>query len=232
MMPTPGLPQPGQAVQSLGPSTAVVAGSANVMSTAATPPQQPNVKYTKLWEGILAGQRQQKPVPICKLEGYRQTSSPEKLSADWPSTMQIVRLIDQNYMQSKDYQGKAELLVFRPLSQHGFLVQLAEKKLCAVIQLPSQTLLLASTDKPGRMIGMLFPGDMVVFKPQLSSSGQQAPATGAVTGGASQVLGQAMGQSNFTQGQINNQQPHSQPAYKDQLSMSGPASLQGSGFLP
>ncbi len=73
---------------------------------------------------------------------------------------------------------------------------------------------------------------MVVFKPQLSSSGQQAPATGAVTGGASQVLGQAMGQSNFTQGQINNQQSHSQPAYKDQLSMSGPASLQGSGFLP
>jgi hypothetical protein len=38
------------------------------MSTAATPPQQPNVKYTRLWEGILAGQRQQKPVPICKLE--------------------------------------------------------------------------------------------------------------------------------------------------------------------
>lgn len=29
---------------------------------------------------------------------------------------------------------------------------------CAVIQLPTQTLLLASTDKPGRMIGMLFPG--------------------------------------------------------------------------
>jgi hypothetical protein len=43
-------------------------------------------------------------------QGYRQTSSPEKLSADWPTTMQIVRLIDQNYMQSK-YATYPHLLV-------------------------------------------------------------------------------------------------------------------------
>ncbi|KAH9315687.1 hypothetical protein KI387_024314, partial [Taxus chinensis] len=55
-------------------------------------------------------------------------------------------------------QGKAEYLIFRPMSQHGFLVQLSEKKLSAVIQLPNQTLLLSSSDRPGRMIGMLFPG--------------------------------------------------------------------------
>jgi len=33
----------------------------------------------------------------------------------------------------REYQGKAELLVFRPLSQHGFLVQLAEKKLVSAL---------------------------------------------------------------------------------------------------
>lgn len=178
------------------------------IASAATPPQQPPgaLKYTKLWEGILAGQRQQKPVPICKLEGYRQTSASEKLAADWPPTMQIVRLIAQDYMNSKEYQGKAELLVFRPLSQHGFLVQLAEKKLCAVIQLPSQTLLLASTDKPGRMIGMLFPGDMVVFKPSPPTSTQQQP-TGAVApmAGTGPAMGQTLGQSNFSQGQLQGQ---------------------------
>jgi len=37
----------------------------------------------------------------------------------------------------REYQGKAELLVFRPLSQHGFLVQLAEKKLVSALTLSS-----------------------------------------------------------------------------------------------
>ncbi|XP_024364982.1 mediator of RNA polymerase II transcription subunit 25 isoform X3 [Physcomitrium patens] len=200
MPPSSGFVQPVQPVQPLAPGIHGVTQTAQ----SATPPQQPSgsMKYTKLWEGILAGQRQQKPVPICKLEGYRQTSSSEKLAADWPPTMQIVRLIAQEYMNSKEYQGKAELLVFRPLSSHGFLVQLAEKKLCAVIQLPSQTLLLASTDKPGRMIGMLFPGDMVVFKPNVAPSSQQP--TGAVPpmAGTGQAMGQTLGQSNFSQGQL------------------------------
>eukprot|EP00897_Mesotaenium_endlicherianum_P001875 jgi/Mesen1/1715/ME000138S00579 len=85
-------------------------------------------------------------------------ANPGILAADWPETMQIVRLIAQDYMSSKEYQGKAELLVFRPVTHHGFLQQMAIKKLCAVIQLPSQTLLIASVpDKPSRLIGMLFP---------------------------------------------------------------------------
>ncbi|XP_024529749.1 mediator of RNA polymerase II transcription subunit 25 isoform X1 [Selaginella moellendorffii] len=164
--------QPGQ-----NPATGN-AGVSHLVSNgvATTPPQQPaNTKYTKLWQGTLAGQRHGKPVPICSLEGYRQISSPETLAADWPLTMQIVRLIPQDYMSNREYQGKAELLVFRPLNQHGFLQQLADKKLCAVIQLPSQTLLLASADKPQRMIGMLFPGDTVVFKPQGQNPQPGAP---------------------------------------------------------
>jgi mediator of RNA polymerase II transcription subunit 25 len=60
-------------------------------------------------------------------------------------------------MNQREYQRKAEFLVFRPPTAHDFLVQLADKKLCAVIQLPSQTLLLTSPEKAGRMIGMLFP---------------------------------------------------------------------------
>ncbi|XP_042461761.1 mediator of RNA polymerase II transcription subunit 25-like isoform X2 [Zingiber officinale] len=94
-------------------------------------------------------------------------------AADWPSVMQIVRLIAQEHMNNKQYVGNADFLVFRTLNQHGFLGQLQEKKLCAVIQLPSQTLLLSVSDKAGRLIGMLFPGDMVVFKPQVPSQQQQ-----------------------------------------------------------
>ncbi|KAG6550746.1 hypothetical protein Mapa_007650 [Marchantia paleacea] len=188
MIPTPGVPQSPSQVQSLNSNT----GTSH--HPPATAPAQQSLKYTKLWEGILAGQRKGNivPIPICKLEGYRQTSSSETLAADWPPTMQIMRLIPQDYMnQNRDYQRKAELLVFRPLTPHDFLVQLAEKKLCAVIQLPSQTLLLASTDKPGRMIGMLFPGDMVQIKPQVSSQQQQAAAGGTAAQAQSLAVGQS-----------------------------------------
>ncbi|KAL2635410.1 hypothetical protein R1flu_006889 [Riccia fluitans] len=193
MMPPAGVPQsPGQP-QPLSSTTSTAVSSHHPPAAAAQPQAQ---KYTKLWEGILAGQRKGNivPIPICKLEGYRQTSSSETLASDWPPTMQIMRLIPQEYMNQKDYHRKAELLVFRPLTQHDFLVQLAEKKLCAVIQLPSQTLLLASTDKPGRMIGMLFPGDMVQIKPQVSSqqpqtsTGSTAPQAQSHPGGQSGLV--------------------------------------------
>ncbi|CAH9139934.1 unnamed protein product [Cuscuta epithymum] len=130
-------------------------------------------KYVKVWEGNLSGQRQGQPVFITRLEGYRSASASETLAANWPETMQIVRLISQDHMSNKQYVGKADFLVFRAMNQHGFLGQLQEKKLCAVIQLPSQTLLLSVSDKACRLIGMLFPGDMVVFKPQIPNPQQQ-----------------------------------------------------------
>jgi hypothetical protein len=48
-----------------------------------------------------------------------------------------------------------------PLDQFYILEYCTNKELdmqCAVFKLPTQTLLLAPTDKPGRMNGMLFPG--------------------------------------------------------------------------
>ncbi|KAL3654380.1 Mediator of RNA polymerase II transcription subunit 25 [Castilleja foliolosa] len=134
--------------------------------------QSAQSKYVKVWEGNLSGQRQGQPVFITRLEGYRSASASETLAANWPPTMQIVRLISQDHMNNKQYVGKADFLVFRAMDQHGFLGQLQEKKLCAVIQLPSQTLLLSVSDKAYRLIGMLFPGDMVVFKPQIPTQQQ------------------------------------------------------------
>ncbi|XP_012082042.1 mediator of RNA polymerase II transcription subunit 25 [Jatropha curcas] len=125
--------------------------------------QSAQSKYVKVWEGNWSGQRQGQPVFITRLEGYRNASASESLAANWPPTMQIVRLISQDHMNNKQYVGKADFLVFRAMDQHGFLGQLQEKKLCAVIQLPSQTLLLSVSDNACRLIGMLFPGDMVVF---------------------------------------------------------------------
>uniref|UniRef100_A0A5B7AVZ0 Mediator of RNA polymerase II transcription subunit 25 n=1 Tax=Davidia involucrata TaxID=16924 RepID=A0A5B7AVZ0_DAVIN len=173
MIPTPGM---SQQVQQGMPSLGVNNNSAANMSLpqqTSSALQSAQSKYVKVWEGNLSGQRQGQPVFITRLEGYRSASASETLAANWPPTMQIVRLISQDHMNNKQYVGKADFLVFRAMNQHGFLGQLQEKKLCAVIQLPSQTLLLSVSDKAYRLIGMLFPGDMVVFKPQISSQQQQ-----------------------------------------------------------
>ncbi|XP_066321202.1 mediator of RNA polymerase II transcription subunit 25-like isoform X1 [Miscanthus floridulus] len=129
--------------------------------------QQPPPKYVKIWEGTLSGIRYGHPVFICKLEGYRRGTAAETLAADWPETLEISRIIDREHM-NKNYCHRAEFLVFRALNQHGFLGRLKENDLCAVIRLPSQALLLSVSDKVGRLIGWLLPGDMMVWKPPVS----------------------------------------------------------------
>ncbi|XP_021752309.1 mediator of RNA polymerase II transcription subunit 25-like isoform X1 [Chenopodium quinoa] len=172
MMPTPGMPQQVQpGMQSIGVNNSAANMPMSQQATASL--QSSQSKYVKVWEGNLSGQRQGQPVFITRLEGYRNASASETLAANWPPTMQIVRLISQDHMNNKQYVGKADFLVFRAMNQHGFLAQLQEKKLCAVIQLPTQTLLLSVSDKACRLIGMLFPGDMVIFKPQIPSQQQQ-----------------------------------------------------------
>ncbi|XP_030442268.2 LOW QUALITY PROTEIN: mediator of RNA polymerase II transcription subunit 25 [Syzygium oleosum] len=173
MIPTPGMPSQGQSgMQSINGNNNPGA-SMPLSQPSSSALQSAQSKYVKVWEGNLSGQRQGQPVLITKLEGYRSASASESLADNWPPTMQIVRLISQDHMNNKQYVGKADFLVFRAMNQHGFLGQLQEKKLCAVIQLPSQTLLLSVSDKACRLIGMLFPGDMVVFKPQIPSQQQQ-----------------------------------------------------------
>ncbi|XP_012478636.1 mediator of RNA polymerase II transcription subunit 25 isoform X2 [Gossypium raimondii] len=173
LIPAPGMSQQVQSgMQTLGVNNNSAASMPLSQQTSSAL-QSAQSKYVKVWEGNLSGQRQGQPVFITRLEGYRSASASETLASDWPQTMQIVRLISQDHMNNKQYVGKADFLVFRAMNQHGFLGQLQEKKLCAVIQLPSQTLMLSVSDKAYRLIGMLFPGDMVVFKPQISSQHQQ-----------------------------------------------------------
>ncbi|KAL2921017.1 Mediator of RNA polymerase II transcription subunit 25 [Bienertia sinuspersici] len=99
MMPTPGMPQQVQpGLQSVGVNNS----AANMpMSQQATGLQSSQSKYVKVWEGNLSGQRQGQPVFITRLEGYRNASASETLAANWPPTMQIVRLISQDHMNNK-----------------------------------------------------------------------------------------------------------------------------------
>ncbi|GMI75375.1 hypothetical protein HRI_001206800 [Hibiscus trionum] len=130
---------------------------------------------TLLKPGNLFGIRQGQPVFITKLEGYRLASASETLTAHWPQNMRIVHLISQDHMKNK-FAGKADFLVFRTMNHHGFLEQLRLKKLCAVIQLPSQTLLFSVTNQACRLIGKLFPGEVVFCFTKTAATATDATA--------------------------------------------------------
>ncbi|KAL1564929.1 phytochrome and flowering time regulatory protein [Salvia divinorum] len=124
MMPTPGMSQP---MQPVGVNGSAVNMPINQQTSSTMPPSQP--KYIKFWEGNLSGERQGQPVFITRLEGHRNSSASETLAANWPPTMQIDHLISQDLMNSKQYIGKADFLVFRAMDQHGYLGQLQDRKL-------------------------------------------------------------------------------------------------------
>ncbi|KAJ0433548.1 putative mediator complex, subunit Med25, von Willebrand factor type A [Helianthus annuus] len=202
MMAAPGMSQQVQGMQSVGVDNNM-GTNVGVSQLTSSALQAGRPKYLKIWEGELRGRRQNQIVMITKLEAYRSSSTAESLADDWPSTLLIDRLVSQDHMNSKtEYVGKCEYIVFRALNQHGFLGQMQDKKLCTVVRLPSQTLLLSVTDKPFRLIGMLFPGDKVVFKPpvpsqQLSQQQQQqrvGPRTSQGAGGPTQLVSVGQGQ--------------------------------------
>nr|KAJ0218809.1 hypothetical protein LSAT_V11C300124910 [Lactuca sativa] len=99
--------------------------------------------YVKLWEGDLTVESQGNSVFITKLQGYRN-----------PQTSEL------------KFTGKVDHIVFRALNEHStFLGRLQEKKLCMVIKLPSQALLLCVTaDRINRLVGMVLPQEMVKYE--------------------------------------------------------------------
>ncbi|KAL9240644.1 hypothetical protein vseg_014840 [Gypsophila vaccaria] len=160
-----GIPQLAQGMQSVGMNSSASTTPTSQQGSSSLSSQQ--AKYCKVWEGNLIVKKPGQVVIITKLEGYRPTTVSETIAADWPPDMPVARLIPLDHMNSPQYAGKGDFLVFRAMNQHAFLSQLQEKKLCAVIPLPSQTLLLSMSDKPCRLIGMIFPRDLVVLEPQL-----------------------------------------------------------------
>ncbi|KAL0408807.1 UNVERIFIED_CONTAM: Mediator of RNA polymerase II transcription subunit [Sesamum radiatum] len=176
--------------------------------------QSARSKYVKVWEGTLSGPRQGQPVFITRLEGYRSVSASETLAANWPPVMQIVRLMPRDHMNKKNYVGKVDFLVFRAMNQHGFLGELQEKNLCAVIQLPSQTLLLSASNRAYRLIAVLFSRDMVVTHQQqpLMQIPQQQQQQQMVGTGMNQTYIQGGGRPQMlSQGQASSQGSTSMP---------------------
>nr|GMD35117.1 mediator of RNA polymerase II transcription subunit 25-like [Ipomoea batatas] len=103
MVPTPGMTQQGQqGMQAIGVNSNSAANMPlSQQQTSSQLQSSQQSKYVKVWEGNLSGQRQGQPVFITRLEGYRSATASETLAANWPETMQIVRLISQDHMNNK-----------------------------------------------------------------------------------------------------------------------------------
>nr|GEY44698.1 hypothetical protein [Tanacetum cinerariifolium] len=139
--------------------TAQATHNAGTMMAAMSQQKSRRSSYVIVWEGDIYFLRQGQPVLITRLEAYQNSTASKLLAKDWPLTIQVSALVPCQVMSEKEYTRKAEYITFRAVNQHGLLNQLQEKKLCTVIHLPSQTLLLSVTDKhkPCQFMGMLFP---------------------------------------------------------------------------
>ncbi|KAH9623460.1 hypothetical protein KSS87_001906 [Heliosperma pusillum] len=235
-MPTPGLPQQAQGMQSVGMN-----GSASTVTMSQQGPNSlssPHPRYIKFWEGDLCVEKHDQRVLITKAEGFRSGTTPETLAANWPPFLVLGRLIPQDYMHNKQFAGKAVFLVFRAMHPHGFLLQLQEKKLCAMIQLPSQTLLLSVSDKAYRLIGVLLPWDIVASKfeipIQVSLQNLQQPLQRQHLQQQQQQTIMQMVSGGMSQGYMQpSVRPQSVPQAQGQVPSQGTSSkIPGGGFMP
>nr|XP_009782378.1 PREDICTED: mediator of RNA polymerase II transcription subunit 25 isoform X3 [Nicotiana sylvestris] len=137
LMSTPRMTQPGHpGMQPLGRNNSTEANIPLSQRQTSATLSSAQSNYVKVWEGDLSGQRQGEPVLITRLQGFRIASASKSLAADWPQTMQIVRLITQEHLNNdvRRLIGKAEIVVFWAMDQHVFLSQLQEKKFVSVLE--------------------------------------------------------------------------------------------------
>ncbi|KAL0463631.1 UNVERIFIED_CONTAM: Mediator of RNA polymerase II transcription subunit [Sesamum latifolium] len=132
MMPTPGMSQqiqPGMQPVGVNSNNSVTNMPLNQQTSSTIQPAQS--KYVKVWRGTYLDSDKaslfsspdwrnsyhSKPASSLSYivsyayHGYRNASASETLAANWPPTMQIVRLISQDHMNNKQYVGKADFLV-------------------------------------------------------------------------------------------------------------------------
>ncbi|WVZ64360.1 LOW QUALITY PROTEIN: hypothetical protein U9M48_013890 [Paspalum notatum var. saurae] len=117
--------------------------------------------------------------PSRRLPVLPRCQSAVRLAADWPETMQIVRLIAQEHMNNKQYVGKADFLVFRTLNQHGFLGQLQEKKLISINSATTNAAAAAAAAAAATATTVT-----AAARPSTSAAADATPATAAVADAA------------------------------------------------
>lgn len=126
-------------------------------------------RYIKAWEGGITSEEQGQIVLMNRLVAYRKESQSEKLFANWPQKLHLDCLILADHLNNNPFQGDVQYLTIDAVAPCPTLDQMEEKRLCAYIKLPQQTLILSGTHKKLRFVGTLFEGVYAVFKHQIYS---------------------------------------------------------------
>ncbi|KAL7606004.1 hypothetical protein Lser_V15G15952 [Lactuca serriola] len=125
----------------------------------------------KIWEGRLCSTRDVflTRSSISTAIGAS-TKTNKGLADNWPGMMSVAGLLPQDDLikHMRIYVGRVDRVFFKAKDENNYyLNQVHEKKLCSVVKLYSQTLILYSKDDPNIMIGLVFPQDSLKYKSQL-----------------------------------------------------------------
>ncbi|KAI3699124.1 hypothetical protein L2E82_43183 [Cichorium intybus] len=142
------VPSTGQAESATlpGTSTATTGPTTGMKSLVITDNVATNVGPAQETSSAL----QSKQPKFIKLwEGFRETKDYESLASDWPSTMKVYRVVPQDQMK-KQYDLHT---IMSPKVDLFY----------SVVKLPSNMLMLYSSDNPCRLVGMLFPKIIILL---------------------------------------------------------------------
>ncbi|XP_059643659.1 mediator of RNA polymerase II transcription subunit 25-like isoform X2 [Cornus florida] len=94
-------------------------------------------------------------------------STSDKIAADWPRTLHVDQLVSQHHINNIPYDGEVEYLIIEAMHHRRKFDELKEKRLCAYIKLPPQTLLLTVSTNSMRFIGTLYLEGFPLYKHQI-----------------------------------------------------------------
>ncbi|XP_017437932.1 mediator of RNA polymerase II transcription subunit 25 [Vigna angularis] len=125
--------------------------------------------YVHAWEGCLVGNIHNNRSSILIAKALKRETSPLTLTENWSSRLEIILYLSEKavshtiniYSEPVDY-------VFFSIMQFNNLdlyEHLKNKKLCAKIRLPSQTLILSATESKDHYIGTIFLGETIFVEP-------------------------------------------------------------------
>ncbi|XP_014506242.2 mediator of RNA polymerase II transcription subunit 25 [Vigna radiata var. radiata] len=121
------------------------------------------------WQGCLIGKVYSNRESLNVAKAVRKPTSPVTLAADWRSTLRIVCFLPTKTVNyTLKICGGAIDYVFFHITEFNNLdvyEHLSKKKVCAKVELPSETIILSATESKYHFLGTIIPRDIVFIQP-------------------------------------------------------------------
>ncbi|KAJ4825123.1 hypothetical protein Tsubulata_036954 [Turnera subulata] len=130
-------------------------------------------RFVRTWEGAISALVGGELMTICGAVAYRMTSTSYKVAADWPRTLQLGRLLCQDFFEKFPKTGPKDRLIIEATNHHSILDHLKARKLCSNVKLPSQTMIFSPTNKDRYFLATVFPGEYPIYRSKIPASVQQ-----------------------------------------------------------